>query len=91
MRYTLKHCGVYSGKKTPTFYVLFLIQGNLWAGELWDLPHCAQKQHCRNFYFFYFSMEAVLVCFGALSIPAVLLVSSLHEEAEQVAWLSDQH
>lgn len=48
MRYILKHSGVYSGKKTPTFYVLFLSQGNLRAGELWDLLHCAQKKALQD-------------------------------------------
>jgi len=80
MRYILKHSGVYSGKKTPTFYMLFLIQGNLWAGELWDLCHCAQKRHCQKeqlfLLFFNFilvwSSSRVLACFEALSIPVLL-------------------
>lgn len=66
MRYVLKHSGVCSGKKTPTFCVLFLIQGNLWAGELWDLLLCARERHCRKEHlwgFFYrkrFSCPCVL-------------------------------
>lgn len=63
MRYVLKHSGVYSGKKTSTFHVLLPIQGNLWADELWDLLHCAQKRHYvkKHHFFFFFFVEAVLM------------------------------
>lgn len=31
------------GRRHPLSMVLFLIQGNVWAGELWDPLHCAEK------------------------------------------------
>lgn len=72
MRYILKHSRVYSGKKASTFHVLLPIQGNLWADELWDLLHCAQKKHYVKkhhsffFFFLYGSSSYVSVCLKLL-------------------------
>lgn len=90
MRYILKHSRVYSGKKTPTFHVLLLIQGNLWAGELWDfLLHAQEKHYVKECCFFFFFLWKQFSRLCMLEAPPLLL--SLHEETEQVAWLADQH
>lgn len=98
MRYIFKHSGVCSGKETPTFYVLFLIQENVWAGELGTFFTVLRKGIARRSTFFliiiiiFFYMEEVLMSLHALKLfLSLLCYSSLHEENEQVAWLSDQH
>lgn len=82
MRYVLKHSGVYSGKKTSTFHVLLPIQGNLWADELWDLLHCAQKRHYvkkHHFFFFFFLCgSSSYVC--VLEAPPLLHMRKMSEQ-----------
>lgn len=81
MRYVLKHSGVYSGKKTSTFHVLLPIQGNLWADELWDLLHCAQKRHYvkkHHFFFFFFCGSSSYVC--VLEAPPLLHMRKMSEQ-----------
>lgn len=80
MRYVLKHSGVYSGKKTSTFHVLLPIQGNLWADELWDLLHCAQKRHYvkKHHFFFFFCGSSSYVC--VLEAPPLLHMRKMSEQ-----------
>lgn len=81
MRYVLKHSGMYSGKKTSTFHVLLPIQGNLWADELWDLLHCAQKRHYvkkHHFFFFFFCGSSSYVC--VLEAPPLLHMRKMSEQ-----------